>query len=119
MCRHTDKYNFENFEYEEVITISEKFISCYEKQLLKIVAENLKVKEELDALKIKYTTKEEAHIDTLLLMMGHLNENNDKLTISREEHDTMKKNIDNIINLCNEKKTKSIKKELITTLLVV
>ena len=119
MCRHTDKYHFENFEYDEVITISEKFISCYEKQLLKTVAENLKVKEELDALKIKYTTKEEAHIDTLLLMMGHLNENNDKLTISSKENDTMKKNIDNIINLCNEKKTKSIKKEVITTLLVV
>ena len=119
MCRHTDNYNFENFENEEVIKISEKFIGYYEKELLKIVAENLKIKEELDDLKIKYNTKEEAHIDTLLLMMGHLNENNDKLTISSKENDTMKKNIYNIINICNEKKTKSIKKELITTLLVV
>jgi len=119
MCRHTDIYNFENFENEEVIKISEKFIGYYEKELLKIVAENLKVKEELDALKIKYTTKEEAHIDTILLMMGHLNENNDKLTISSTENNIMKKNIDNIINLCNEKKTKSIKKDVITTLLVV
>jgi hypothetical protein len=119
MCRHTDNYNFENFEYEEVIKISEKFIGSYEKELLKIVAENLKIKEELDALKIKYTSKEEAHIDTLLLMMGHLNENNDILTISREENDTMKKNINNIINICNDKKTKSIKKEVITMMLVV
>ena len=119
MCRHTDIYNFENFENEEVINISEKFIGYYEKELLKIVGENLKVKEELDALKIKYTMKEEAHIDTLLLMMGHLNENNDKLTISSKENDTMKKNIDNIISLCNEKKTKSIKKDVITTLLEV